>query len=78
VFALCLWAGYINLSCSSGGTLAERSPDSTAWQEHAVPEWAESCCLGKTIFFFKLFFQFHMQTIPARKETKWPVERSGK
>lgn len=20
-------------------------------------------------------FQFHMQTIPARKEMKWPVER---
>lgn len=27
MFILCVWARYINFSCSSGGTLAERSPE---------------------------------------------------
>lgn len=68
------------ISCSLGGTLAERGPERAQPGRSTLFLSGQSCSLGMaTLFFFKQFsFQFHMQTLPARKEIKWPVERSRK
>lgn len=65
MFILCVWVRYINFSCSSGGTLAERSPErahpgrSTLFpsRQRAVA-WDDVWVWGWVVFFEAILLSF--------------------